>query len=100
MAAARFIFTDFDWDEGNVEHLWKRHRVTPEEVEEVFAGRFRWRKGRTRKGILYYEGLGQTQSGRYLAVIFQIKPPRIVRIASSRPMSPAERKWYDKAIGP
>ena len=98
--APRFVFTDFDWDTGNVDHLWERHQVTPEEVEEVFAGRFRWRRGQTKKGIQYYEGLGQTQTGRYLAVIFQIKKSCIVRAASSRPMSSAERKWYDKAIGP
>lgn len=97
--AARFVFTEFDWDDGNEDHLWERHQVTPDEVEEVFAGVFRWRKGRTNDGIQYYVGLGQTQSGRYLAVFFQIKKPRIVRVASSRPMSRAERKWYDKAIG-
>lgn len=97
--AHRFVFTEFMWDVGNIEHLWKRHKVTPEEVEEVFAGRFRWRKGYTRKNIQYYVGLGQTQTGRYLAVIFQIKKPSVVRAASARPMSSAERKWYDKAIG-
>lgn len=97
--AARFVFTEFDWDEDNVAHLWERHRVLPEEVEEVFAGPFRWRRGRTVKGVQYYVGLGQTQSGRYLAVIFQIKKPCIVRVASSRPMSRTERKWYDKALG-
>ena len=96
----RFTFTEFEWDAGNVDHLWDRHQVSPDEVEEVFAGRFRWRKGRTNKGIQYYEGLGQTQSGRYLAVFFQIKDRHVVRAASARPMSPAERKWYEKAIGP
>ncbi len=96
--APRFVFTEFEWDSGNIEHLWKRHEVAPDEVEEVFAGPFRWRKGSTRKGLQYYVGLGQTQSGRYLAVFFQIKKPCIVRAASSRPMSSAERKWYDKAI--
>ena len=97
--ASRFVFTEFEWDLGNIEHLWKRHKAAPEEVEEVLAGRFRWRKGCTKKDTQYYEGPGQTQSGRYLAVIFQIKKPCIVRAASSRPMSSAERKWYDKAIG-
>lgn len=93
--AARFVFTEFDWDDANIAHLWERHHVTPEEVEEVFAGPFRWRRGRAANGVQYYVGLGQTQSGRYLTVIFQIKRPCIVRTASSRPISRAERKWYD-----
>lgn len=28
--------TSFDWDQANVEKNWERHRVTPEEAEEVF----------------------------------------------------------------
>jgi len=26
----------FDWDESNVAKNWERHRVTPEEAEDVF----------------------------------------------------------------
>ena len=26
----------FDWDESNIVKNWERHRVTPEEAEEVF----------------------------------------------------------------
>ena len=28
--------TGFDWDEDNAEKNWERHKVTPEEAEDVF----------------------------------------------------------------
>ncbi len=57
--------TDLEWDGSNEEHI-ARHRVWPDEVDEVCLGSgslaVRIRRGR-------YRVLGQTESGRYLTVI-------------------------------
>jgi hypothetical protein len=35
----RISFDNFHWDGSNEEHLWERHQVAPEEVEEAFHNR-------------------------------------------------------------
>lgn len=92
----RWVVSDFEWDPANVDHLWDRHQVAPDEVEEVFVGPFKMRKGRLSKGEQYYEALGPTLSGRHLFVVFLIRTQRVVRAVSARPMTKAERKWYVK----
>ena len=90
-----WFIEEFEWDEANVDHLWERHQVEPEEAEEVLLGEdVRIRKGRLKKGEAYYEALGSTAEGRYLFVVFQLKGKGLIRVASARPMSRAERKWY------
>ena len=79
----------FEWDETNIAHI-ARHNIVPEEVEEtcfnkplVFRGR--WQR---------YYALGQTDSGRYLTVIFEIKFGDIVRVITARTMDDSERRRY------
>jgi hypothetical protein len=57
---------DLEWTLDRVEHI-ARHSVVPGEVEEVFASAPVFKKGRG--GV--YEAWGQTESGRYLPVIFR-----------------------------
>lgn len=59
------VISGFRWDDGNVGHI-ERHGLTPEEVEEVFAGDYKVR--RTRQGR--YIALGQTLDGRLILVVF------------------------------
>ena len=28
--------TGFDWDDGNIDKNWKKHKVTPSECEQIF----------------------------------------------------------------
>ncbi|UCH24805.1 MAG: BrnT family toxin [Trueperaceae bacterium] len=65
--------THFIWDEINLRKV-ERHRLTPEEIEEVFTdptGDVR----RTRKSVggqVRYQIIGRTESGRLLKVPFEI----------------------------
>lgn len=56
---------DCEWDDWNVEHI-RDHEVEPYEVKEVFMNRPLIRKGREGKYLAY----GQSDSGRYLTVVF------------------------------
>jgi len=57
---------DLEWTLERVDHI-AQHAVTPEEVEEVFSSVAVFKRGRG--GV--YEAWGQTESGRYLLVIFR-----------------------------
>jgi len=57
---------DVEWNLDRLQHI-QRRSVVPEEVEEVFASAPVFRRGR--RGV--YEAWGQTESGRFLLVIFR-----------------------------
>ena len=78
----------FEWDKANIEHI-ARHQVTPEEVEEVFAGQNIIK--RTRDGM--YQAFGNTDDGRYLFVVF-VRKKGMIRVITGRDMTRAERKYF------
>ena len=86
--------TGFDWDFRNINHI-ARHNVQPEEAEEVFFNAPLFRK--TREGLRV--ALGRTDDGRYLFVVFAIKPDGKVRVVTARDKSDAERRYYRKEKG-
>ena len=64
--------TGFDWDDANTQKNWERHRVSPEEAEDVFfheplVVRSDLRHSKTEKR---YYALGQTGAARRLFVVF------------------------------
>ncbi len=90
----------FEWDAGNSEKNWKRHRVAQAECEQVFANlplllsvatKAAGAEGR-------YFALGRTDVSRDLAVVLTVRN-RKVRVISARPMSRRERKEYAHAQG-
>ena len=83
---------DFEWDEGNSLHLQLGHGIEPEEAEEVFANQPFYRK--TKKG--HYSAFGPTLDGRYLTIIFELKPKGIARPITGWDMSRAEFRNYKK----
>ena len=82
----------FEWDKWNAGHIEERHGLTPEEVEGVFSGRPVVRRVRGGRFAAY----GQTEGGRYLTVIFQIKPGGVIRVVTARDMNRWERRYYLK----
>lgn len=91
-------FTGFEWDAGNAEKNWRRHRVTQSECEQVFFGRplvVALDAGHSSAERRYYL-LGRTLAGRSLFVVFTRRGDR-VRVISARDMSRKERKVYADA---
>jgi uncharacterized DUF497 family protein len=84
----------FDWDnpedsDGNVAHI-ARHEIIPEEVEEVFEEDLIVRRGRKGYRLAY----GQTCAGRYLLVVFVLKPGNILRVVTARDLDEMEKRYY------
>jgi hypothetical protein len=86
------------WLREIVDKLAFKHHVTPDEVEEVLKGKaqFRFIEKGERKGEDVYLALGQSDAGRYLAVLFIYKKTREALILSARDMAAKERKRYGK----
>ena len=83
---------EFQWDEGNEEHILRRHNVTKSEAEDVFIGDPYFRIGRDGTRYVY----GQTSSGRYLFVVYLHLGKGITRVITARDMTKRERKLYLK----
>jgi len=88
----------FEWDAGNSERNWERHRVTQAECEQVFANLplLLSVAAESADAEARYFALGRTDVSRDLAVVFTVRA-RKVRIISARPMSRRERKEYAHA---
>ncbi|HXM45651.1 MAG TPA: BrnT family toxin [Bryobacteraceae bacterium] len=83
------VVSGFEWDDGNIFHI-ERHEITPEEVEEVFAGDHKVRRTRQRR----YIALGETLDGRLAFVVFQRLSGGLVRVITARDMDPTERRRF------
>jgi uncharacterized DUF497 family protein len=88
----------FIWLPDIVEKLEIKHRVSLEEVEEVFFNdpRFFFVERGHVAGEDLYVALGQTDSGRYLSVFFIRKPEQLALVISARDMDAAERRRYGR----
>lgn len=86
------------WLREVVDKLYSKHQVETYEVEDVLNGkpkiRFVEKGDREEENI--YLALGQTEGGRYLAVLFIYKQTQEALILSARDMEPTERKQYGK----
>ena|SRR6266566_2099076 len=90
----------FEWDKGNEQKNWIKHKVTGEEAEEAFddGNRMLFEDAKhstiqEKRFILF----GKTQQQRKLIVVFTIRHEK-VRIISARPMNRKEAITYEKAI--
>jgi len=89
----------FDWDEGNINKNWDKHRVYHLECEEIFFNEPIVIKVEKR-GVSQEErlsALGVTNEGRFLFVVFTMRRGRI-RVVSARDMNKKERKIYHEKI--
>ena len=85
------------WLREIVDKLAFKHRVETDEVEETLGNaRFRFVEKGEREDENVYLALGQTMSGRYLAVLFIYKRTKEALILSARDMARKERKLYGK----
>jgi len=89
---------DFIWMPSIIEKLLIKHHVTQDEVEEVFfdTPQYHYIESGYREGENVYAVFGQTDSGRYLTVIFINKPGNLALIITARDMDKKERKNYER----
>jgi uncharacterized DUF497 family protein len=84
--------TNLEWSEDNILHI-ARHRVEPEEVEEVcFSHSSCIENGR--QGFYYVSG--QTTSGRYLFVVIRFLSHGKAIPITARDMDEKEKDRYKK----
>lgn len=87
----------FDWDKGNADKNWIKHKITTNECEEVFTNR----PLKTYKDVKHsqnedrFVALGISDNNRMLYLVFTIRKYKI-RIISARNMSRKERSLYEK----
>jgi hypothetical protein len=87
----------FQWDEANATKNWERHRVSQGECEQVFFNHpfvVAVDEKHSQEESRYY-GLGQTDGGRGLFVVFTIRGD-LIRVISARDMSRREREVYER----
>ena len=87
----------FEWDKGNKDKNFQKHRVANEECEEIFFDPNK----RIANAIVKVRGenryllIGATKTKRLLFVVFTIRGQKI-RIISARDLNQKERKQYDQ----
>lgn len=91
--------TEFEWDAGNADKIWLRHRVSSPEAEQVFFNR-PWAvaedQSHSRDEIKQF-ALGRTDAGRLLFLVYTLRGEK-VRIISAREMTRRERKEYMRGL--
>jgi len=89
---------NFIWLPHIVDKLTFKHHVETSEVEEIFdiSPKIRFARKGDRKGEDVYMALGQSEAGRYLAVVFIHKQNNDALILSARDMEPRERRQYGR----
>jgi len=80
----------FEWDEANADKLIERHSVYRDEAEECFYNPHKIKRAGPNSYYLY----GQTDAGRYLFLVYELKAANVIRIYSARNMTKAERSKY------
>jgi uncharacterized DUF497 family protein len=90
--------TSFDWDAGNREKNWQKHRVSTGECEETFFNLpllLQSDPGHSQTEPRFLV-LGRTNAGRLLFIAFTVRQEKI-RVISARDMSQKERDFYEQS---
>ena len=85
----------FDWDNENTDKIWRKHKVSPFECEQIFFNQpvvVAPDEAHSHSEPRFYV-LGRTDAARLLFLIFATRK-HLVRVISARDMSRAEREVY------
>ncbi len=87
----------FEWDAGNQEKNFLRHKVTTQETEETFnhEPKFILEDEKHSLAEKRYGLLGETRSHRKISIVFTLRSNKI-RIITARDMSRKERLFYEE----
>lgn len=86
----------FDWDEGNQDKNWGKHKVSDAEAEQVFFNEplIAAKDVLRSKDEPRFYALGQTDAGRRLFIAFTMRG-KLLRIISAREMTRREQRRYE-----
>lgn len=86
----------FEWDDGNINKNWLKHKVSPAECEQVFFNRPLIIQNDIKHSDVEkrFYALGRTDSKRTLFIAFTVRSKQI-RVISARDMSRREREVYN-----
>lgn len=89
----------FEWDKGNIDKNWLKHKLLHVECEQIFfneplilADDVKHSQKEKRWFVL-----GRTELNRYLLVVFTVRK-NLIRVISARDMNKKERKVYYEEI--
>ncbi len=88
----------FDWDDDNVGHI-ARHRVTPEEAEQVLRNDPFDLNYETLDGEERWTAVGHTDSLRVVLVVWTLRADDRVRVATARQASKTASLMYLREKG-
>lgn len=79
------------WDDETIEHIWERHHLTIEEVDEAFHDpKALIHTGKHSRQVVY----GQTEGGTYLTIIVKFESRQSAWLITARSMTDSERQRY------
>lgn len=85
----------FDWDEGNSDKNWKKHRVSQKECEKVFNHNPIVMSDRTHsQNEDRFIAIGKVQA-RSIFIIYTIRN-KLIRVISARDQNKKERMFYNQ----
>ena len=84
---------EFDWDTENTRHL-RRHRVTPDEFEELMDSDPAYLEYQARNDEERYKVLGATKAGRVLIAIWTPRDGKVRAVTAYR-----AGRVYEKLYG-
>jgi hypothetical protein len=89
----------FDWDEGNSDKNWLKHKVSKLECEQVFFNQplIIADDDKHSENEKRWYLLGRTDSNRKLFISFTIRK-NLIRVISARNMNKKERDIYNEEI--
>ena len=88
-------YLGFDWDKENSDKIWRKHKVSPFECEQIFFNQplvAAPDEAHAHAEIRFYV-LGRTDAERLLFLVFTTRR-NLVRVVSALDMSRAEREVY------
>ncbi|PIR58705.1 MAG: hypothetical protein COU69_04045 [Candidatus Pacebacteria bacterium CG10_big_fil_rev_8_21_14_0_10_56_10] len=88
---------EFEWDKGNQNKNWNKHKITQKEAEEVFGDKH----NKISKDFFHskkedrYLLIGKTTQGRKLFIVFTLRKNKM-RVISARDLSKKEYRLLSK----
>lgn len=88
---------EFEWDKGNINKNFTKHRINNEEAEQVFLDEKSVfsEDSKHSKTENRYQIIGKSENNKLLNVIFTIRNKKI-RIISVRSANKKEKRLYEK----